>query len=130
MTEFSPIIQQLGDTIAGLTLQQAVDLGGYLKEAYGIEAATTTVVGPDLAKFDEQVKDEPVKTTFDVVLVAAGEKKINVIKVVRALTGLGLKEAKDAVEAAPKTLKEGLPKDEAEKMKAEIEKEGGKVELK
>jgi large subunit ribosomal protein L7/L12 len=123
-------IKELADKIAGLTLKQAVDLASYLKEEYKIEAAAGAVavagpVGP-AAPAEEVV----VKDTFDVVLKAAGEKKIQVIKVVRAATGLGLKEAKDMVEAAPKTLKEGLTKDDAEKLKKELEDQGATVELK
>ncbi len=122
-------IEQLGDQLAGLTLKQAVDLKNYLKEKHGIEPAAGGAVmmaGPAAAAA------APVeeKTTFDVVLKAGGEKKIQVIKVVRAATGLGLKEAKDLVEAAPKAVKEALPKEEAEKLKKELEDQGATVELK
>jgi large subunit ribosomal protein L7/L12 len=100
-----------------------------MKETYGIEPAAAGAVmvagggGGEAAAAEE-------KTSFDVVLTAAGDKKIQVIKVVREVTGLGLKEAKDLVDGAPKTVKEGLTKDEAEALKAKIEESGGKVELK
>ena len=125
-------IKSIGDQLAGLTLKQAVELADYLKETHKIEAAAGGAVmmaapggGGGGAK-----EEAEVKSTFDVVLKASGEKKIQVIKVVRAATGLGLKEAKDLVEAAPKTVKEGLQKDEAEKLKKELEEQGATVELK
>ena len=110
--QWSPEISQLGDQIVKLTLMQAKELGDYLKEVHGIEPAAGGAVmmaGPAAAAGEAAVE----KTSFDVILKAAGEKKIQVIKEVRALTGLGLKEAKDLVEAAPKAVKEGLGKDEA-----------------
>src|SRR6185503_15420627 len=127
-------IKSIGDQLAGLTLKQAVELAEYLKETHKIEAAAGGVVvqgggggggggGAPAEKAEE-------KSTFDVVLKSSGDKKIQVIKVVRAATGLGLKEAKDLVEAAPKTVKEGLQKDEAEKLKKELEEQGATVELK
>ena len=127
-------IKSIGDQLAGLTLKQAVELADYLKETHKIEAAAAGGVmmaapggggggGGGAAPAEE-------KSTFDVVLKASGDKKIQVIKVVRAATGLGLKEAKDLVEAAPKTVKEGLQKDEAEKLKKELEEQGATVELK
>jgi large subunit ribosomal protein L7/L12 len=126
-------IETLGDQLAGLTLKQAVDLATYLKDKHGIEAAAGGVMvagggggaGPAAA-----AEKEPEKTTFDVVLKGAGDKKIQVIKVVRAATGLGLKEAKDLVEGAPKTVKENLEKADAEKLKKELEEQGATVELK
>jgi len=126
-------IETLGDQLAGLTLKQAVDLAGYLKEKHGIEAAAGGVMmagggGGGAAAAAAPV--EEAKTTFDVVLKAAGDKKIQVIKVVRAATGLGLKEAKDLVEGAPKTVKENLEKADAEKLKKELEEQGATVELK
>jgi len=127
MAEVAVEIKELGDKIVGLTLKQAVELAGYLKDTYGIEPAAGGAVmmaGPAAA-----APVEEAKTTFDVVLKAAGEKKIQVIKVVRAATGLGLKEAKDLVEAAPKAVKESLPKEEAEKLKKELEDQGATVEL-
>jgi large subunit ribosomal protein L7/L12 len=131
MAEATAELVELGDKIAGLTLKQAVELAGYLKEKHGIEAAAGGGGGgggggaaPVAAPVEE------AKTTFDVVLKAAGDKKINVIKEVRAATGLGLKEAKDMVEGAPKTIKEGLTKEEAEKLKKTLEDQGASVELK
>jgi large subunit ribosomal protein L7/L12 len=125
-------IKSIGDQLAGLTLKQAVELADYLKETHKIEAAAGGAVmmaapGGGGGGAKEEVE---VKSTFDVVLKASGEKKIQVIKVVRAATGLGLKEAKDLVEAAPKVVKEGLQKDEAEKLKKELEEQGATVELK
>jgi len=128
MAEVAVEIKELGDKIVGLTLKQAVELAGYLKDTYGIEPAAggaVMMVGPS----SSAAPAEEAKTTFDVVLKAAGEKKIQVIKVVRAATGLGLKEAKDLVEAAPKAVKESLPKEEAEKLKKELEDQGATVEL-
>jgi len=131
MAEFTQDIKDLGDKIVGLTLKQAVDLAAYLKETHGIEPAAGGVMmaaggGGGAAPAEK----EEAKTTFDVVLKAGGDKKIQVIKVVRAATGLGLKEAKDLVEGAPKTVKEALAKDEAEKLKKELEEQGATVELK
>src|SRR3954451_17518438 len=126
-------IAELGDKLAGLTLKQAVALADYLKETHKIEAAAGGVIvqgGGGGGGGGGAKEEEEVKSTFDVVLKAAGDKKIQVIKVVRAATGLGLKEAKDLVEAAPKTVKEGLQKDEAEKLKKELEEQGATVELK
>jgi len=127
--EFTATISKLGDELAGLTLKDAVDLGDYMKETYGIEAAAGGAVvmaggdGGGAAAAEE-------KTSFDVVLTAAGDKKIQVIKAVREATGLGLKEAKDLVDGAPSTVKEGLTKDDAEALKGSIEEAGGSVELK
>jgi large subunit ribosomal protein L7/L12 len=134
MAEATAELREIGDRLAGLTLKQAVDLANYLKEAHGIEAAAGGAVmmaapgGGGAGGGKAEAAEE--KSTFDVVLKAAGDKKIQVIKVVRAATGLGLKEAKDLVEAAPKTVKEGLQKDEAEKLKKELEEQGASVELK
>ncbi|MCK4753292.1 MAG: 50S ribosomal protein L7/L12 [Planctomycetes bacterium] len=126
---WSSDIKKLGDKIVGLTLMQAKELGDYLKDEYGIEPAAggaVMVAGPADGGGAEQAEE---KTTFDVVLKEFGEKKIQVIKVVRALTGLGLKEAKDLVEGAPKTVKEGLNKDEAEASRKQLEEVGAVVEL-
>ena len=131
MAEVTAEIKDLGDKIVGLTLKQAVELAAYLKDTYNIEPAAGGAVmmaGPAAGAAAAAPAEE--KTTFDVVLKAAGDKKINVIKVVRAVTGLGLKEAKDLVEGAPKVVKEALPKADADKLKAELEKEGASVELK
>ena len=134
MAEVTADLKEIGDRLAGLTLKQAVDLAEYLKETYKIEAAAGGVVmagggGGGGGGGGAKEEDAP-KTTFDVVLKASGDKKIQVIKVVRAATGLGLKEAKDLVEAAPKVVKEALQKDEAEKLKKELEEQGATVELK
>jgi large subunit ribosomal protein L7/L12 len=133
MAEVTAEIKELGDKIVGLTLRQAVDLASYLKETYGIEPAAGGAVmmaGPGGGGGGAAAPAEEAKTTFDVVLKAAGDKKIQVIKVVRSATGLGLKEAKDLVEGAPKVVKENLQKDEAEKLKKELEEQGATVELK
>jgi large subunit ribosomal protein L7/L12 len=132
MAEVAEKIKKMGDDIVGLTLKEAVDLAGYLKDTYDIEPAAGGAVmmaGP--AGGGGAAAEAPeAKTTFDVILKSAGDKKIQVIKVVRQHTGLGLKEAKDLVEAAPKAVKESLPKEEAEKIKKELEEQGATVELK
>ena len=125
-------INALGDQLAGLTLKQAVALAGYLKDTHGIEAAAGGVMmaaggGGGAAAPAEA---EAPKDNFDVVLKGAGDKKIQVIKVVREATGLGLKEAKDLVEGAPKVVKEALPKADAEALKKKLEEQGAAVELK
>lgn len=123
-------IKKLGDKIVGLTLMQAKELADYLEDEYGIEPAgggAVMVAGPAAAAGAAEQAEE--KTTFDVVLKEFGDKKIQVIKEVRALTGLGLKEAKDLVEGAPKPVKEGLTKDEAEAAKKQLEDAGAVVEL-
>ena len=132
MAEATAEIKEIGDKLAGLTLKQAVDLADYLKETYKIEPAAGGVMmaGGGGGGAAAPAEKEAEKTTFDVVLKAAGDKKIQVIKVVRAHTGLGLKEAKDMVDGAPKTIKENLAKDEAEKVKKELEEQGATVELK
>ena len=132
MSEVAADLKELGDKLAGLTLKQAVDLKNYLKEAHGIEPAAGGAVmmaGPATGG-GAAAPAEEAKSTFDVVLKAGGDKKIQVIKVVRAATGLGLKEAKDLVEAAPKVVKEALSKEDAEKLKKELEEQGATVELK
>lgn len=136
MAEYAAEIKELGDKLAALTLKQAVDVANYLKEAHGIEPAAggaVVMAGPAAGgAAGGAAAAAPVeeKTTFDVVLKAAGDKHIQVIKVVRAATNLGLKEAKDLVQGAPKVIKEGLPKAEAEKLKKELEEQGATVELK
>jgi large subunit ribosomal protein L7/L12 len=122
-------LQKLVDDLSQLTVLEAADLAKLLEEKWGVSAAAAVAVAaaPGGAAGAAPVEE---KTEFTVVLASFGEKKIDVIKEVRALTGLGLKEAKDLVEAAPKPLKEGVSKDEAEKMKAQLEKAGAKVELK
>ena len=118
-------LNSLVDQLSKLTVMEAAELAKMLEEKWGVSAAApvAAVAAPAAAAVE-------VKDTFDVVLVAAGEKKINVIKEDRAITSLGLKEAKDLVEAAPKAVKEGVNKDESEKIKAQLEKAGAKVELK
>ena len=132
MAEVATEIKELGEKIVGLTLKQAVDLAAYLKDTHGIEPAAGGVMmaGGGGGGGAAAAPVEEAKSTFDVVLKAGGEKKIQVIKVVRAATGLGLKEAKDLVEAAPKAVKEGLSKEDAEKLKKELEEQGATVELK
>jgi large subunit ribosomal protein L7/L12 len=133
MAEVSEKVKKLADEVVGLTLKEAVEFTGYIKEAYGIEpAAGGVAVMAPAAGGGAAAAAAPAeeKTTFDVILKASGEKKINVIKVVRTATNLGLKEAKDLVEGAPKTVKEALPKADAEKLKKELEEQGATVELK
>jgi len=128
--EFSSEIKTLGDQIVKLTLKEAVDLADYLKQEYGIEPAAggaVMVAGP---AGGEAAAPAEEKTSFDVILKDAGDKKIQVIKAVRALTNLGLKEAKDLVEGAPKPVKEGVSKDEAEAAKKQLEESGATVEVK
>jgi len=130
MAEFDATIAQLGDQIVGLTLLQAKSLADYLKEKHGIEAAGGAVMmaGPAGPAAAAPVVEE--KTEFDVILTGFGENKIGVIKVVRGCSGLGLKEAKDLVEGVPKPLKTGVSKEDAAKLKAEIEQAGGTCEIK
>jgi large subunit ribosomal protein L7/L12 len=131
---FEAKISKLGDSIAELTLKEAVDLADYMKQTYGIEPAAGGAVmmagpggaaggGAGAAEAEEQ-------TEFDVVLKAAGDKKIQVIKVVREATGLGLKEAKDLVDAAPKAIKEKVSKADADALKAKLEEAGATVDIK
>lgn len=129
--KWSSEIKKLGDKIVSLTLMQAKELGDYLKDEYGIEPAAGGAVmmaGPMLAAGAPAEKAEE-KTSFSVILKAFGDKKIQVIKEVRALTGLGLKEAKDLVEGVPKPVKEGLSKADAEAAKQKLEAAGGTVEI-
>ena len=113
-----------------LTVLEAADLAKMLEEKWGVSAAAAVAVAAGPAAGGGAAAAAEEKTEFTVVLASAGEKKIEVIKEVRALTGLGLKEAKDLVEGAPKTVKEGVAKDEANKIKTTLEKVGAKVELK
>jgi len=121
-------LSKLVDELSGLTVLEAAELAKLLEEKWGVSAAAAVAVAAPGAGGAAAVVEE--KTEFTVVLAGAGEKKIEVIKEVRALTGLGLKEAKDLVEGAPKNVKEGVTKEEAEKVKAQLEKAGAKVELK
>ena len=122
-------LQKIVDDLSGLTVLEAADLAKMLEEKWGVSAAAAVAVAAGPAGGGAAAAAEE-KTEFTVVLAGAGDKKIEVIKEVRALTGLGLKEAKDLVEGAPKTVKEGVNKDEANKIKATLEKVGAKVELK
>jgi large subunit ribosomal protein L7/L12 len=126
---WNPKIKEIGDAIVGLTVLQAKELGDYLEEVHGIKAAAGGGVMMAMPGAGAAAPAVVEKDTFDVVLVAAGEKKIPVIKVVRELTSLGLKEAKDLVEAAPKAIREGIAKKEAEEIKKKLEDAGAKVEL-
>jgi large subunit ribosomal protein L7/L12 len=131
--EFSAETVSLAEKIAGMTLKQAQELVDCLKEKYGIEPAgggAVMMAGPAAGAGAAAAAPAEEKTSFDVILKSGGDKKINVIKVVRAATSLGLKEAKDLVEGAPKPVKQGVPKDEAEKLKKELEEAGAQVEVK
>ena len=119
-------LNKMVDELSTLTVMEAAELSKLLEEKWGVTAAAP-VAAAAAAPAAEAAEE---KDSFDVVLTAAGDQKINVIKEVRAITGLGLKEAKDMVEGAPKTLKEGVKKDEAEAMKTQLEAAGAKVELK
>ncbi|MCL2321454.1 MAG: 50S ribosomal protein L7/L12 [Oscillospiraceae bacterium] len=117
-------IDQIIEAVKGMTVLELNELVKKCEEVFGVSAAAQVVAGPAAGPVVEE------KTEFDVILASYGEKKINVIKVVRELTGLGLKEAKDLVDGAPKTLKEGINKEEAEAIKAKLEDAGAKVEIK
>ena len=122
-------IEKLVDELSGLTVLEAAELAKALEEKWGVSAAAAVAVAaaPGAGAAAPVVEEQ---TEFTVILAAAGDKKIEVIKEVRAITGLGLKEAKDLVEGAPKTVKEAVSKDDAAKLKAQLEKVGAKVELK
>ena len=121
-------LQQLVDDLSSLTVLEAAELSKLLEDKWGVSAAAPMAVAAAApAAAAEEVEEQ---TEFTVVLATVGDKKINVIKEVRAITGLGLKEAKDLVEAAPKPVKEGVSKDEAAKLKAQIESAGATVEIK
>ena len=121
-------LQKIVDELSGLTVLEAADLAKLLEVKWGVSAAAAVAVAAGPAAAGAAPAEE--KTEFTVVLAGAGDKKIEVIKEVRAITGLGLKEAKDLVEGAPKPVKEGVNKEEADKIKATLEKVGAKVELK
>jgi len=130
--EYSDSTKKMGDQIVGLTLKEAKELSDYLKDVHGIEPAAggaAVMVGPGPGG-DGGAAGAEEKTEFDVVLEGFGDKKIGVIKVVRGATGLGLKEAKDLVEGAPGKVKEGVSKEDAEKLKAELEEAGATVSIK
>lgn len=127
-TAVDAVIKDLGDKLAGLSLKQAVELGKYMKDTYGIEAAAGGGVVMAAAAGAAAPKAEE-KTSFDVILKGSGDKKIQVIKVVREATGLGLAEAKAFVDAPGKAVKQGLSKEDAEKLKKLLEENGATVEL-
>ena len=126
---YNPAIKEIGDKIVALSLLQAKELSDYLKNEYGLEAAAAAAVAVAAPAAGGAAAAEE-KTEFDLVLENAGANKINVIKVVRAITGLGLAEAKAVVDGAPKTVKEAVAKADAEKFKKELEEAGAKVALK
>ena len=121
-------LNKIVDELSTLTVMEAAELSKLLEEKWGVSAAAPVAVAAAGAAPSAEAAEE--KDSFDIVLAASGDQKINVIKEVRAITGLGLKEAKDMVEGAPKTLKEGVKKEEAEEMKTKLEAAGAKVELK
>ncbi len=127
--EFSATTKEFGDKIAEMTLKEAKELSDYLEEVHGIEAAAggAVMMAPGVGEAAEAKQEQ---TEFDVVLESFGEKKIGVIKVVRAATSLGLKEAKDLVEGVPSKVKEGISKEDAEKLKTELEEAGATVSIK
>jgi large subunit ribosomal protein L7/L12 len=126
-TDTGKVVEQLG----GMTVLELVELKNKLEEEWGVTAAAPMAVGaPPAAGGGENGAAEEEKTAFDVVLTAAGGQKIQVIKVVRAVTGLGLKEAKDLVDGAPNAVKEGVPQDEADTIKGQLEEAGATVEVK
>jgi len=130
--EFSASTKEFGDRIAEMTLKEANELSDYLEEEHGIKAAAggAVMMAAPAAGGEGSAAAEPEKTEFDVVLENFGDKKIAVIKVVRANTGLGLKEAKDLVESVPVRVKEGISKEDAEKLKTDLEEAGGTVSIK
>jgi large subunit ribosomal protein L7/L12 len=123
-------IKALGDQLVELTVKEVTELASYLKETHGIEPAAAAVIAGPAGGAGGGAAAAEEKTNFDVVLKAAGPNKLQVVKLVKELTGLGLKEAKDMVDGAPKTIKEGLPKDEAENLKKQLIEAGAEVELK
>ena len=126
---FDEKISKLGDELAGLTLKEAVDLGDYMKETYGIEAAAGGAVMMAGPGGGDDAGGAAEKTSFDVVIKSAGGNKIQVIKAIREITGLGLKEAKALAEEAGGKVKEGVSKDEAEDIKSKLEETGAEIEL-
>jgi len=123
-------IKAIGDQLVELTVKEVNELASYLKETHGIEPAAAAVVAGPAAGGAAGGGVAAEKTNFDVVLKSAGANKLQIVKLVKELTGLGLKEAKDMVDGAPKTIKEGLPKDEAENLKKQLVEAGAEVELK
>ncbi|MBM3177464.1 MAG: 50S ribosomal protein L7/L12 [Bacteroidetes bacterium] len=123
-------VKALGDQLVELTVKEVNELASYLKETYGIEPAAAVAVAGPAAGGAAGGAAVAEKTNFDVVLKSPGANKLQIVKLVKELTGLGLKEAKDVVDGAPKTIKEGLPKDEAENLKKQLVEAGAEVELK
>ena len=121
-------LNEIADTLSSLTVMEAADLASLLEEKWGVSAAAPVAMMAAGGGASAEAVEE--QTEFEVVLISQGDKKIQVIKEVRAITALGLKEAKDLVEAAPKTIKEGLSKEEAEKIKEQIENAGGQADIK
>jgi large subunit ribosomal protein L7/L12 len=121
-------LEQIVEDLSGLTVLEAAELAKLLEDKWGVSAAAPVAVAAAAPGAEAAVAEE--KDSFDVVLASIGDKKINVIKEVRAITGLGLKEAKDLVESAPKPVKEGVGKDEAEELKKKLEEAGASIELK
>jgi large subunit ribosomal protein L7/L12 len=121
-------LNQIADQLSGLTVMEAAELAKLLEDKWGVSAAAPMAMAAMPGGGEAAAVEE--KTEFDVILLSSGDKKIQVIKEVRAITGLGLKEAKELVESAPKAVKEGVAKDEAEKLKAQIEGAGGQVDIK
>jgi large subunit ribosomal protein L7/L12 len=120
-------VKNLAETLVGLTVKEVQELADFLKSEYGIEPAAATVVAGPAAGGAAPAAEE--KTTFDVILKAAGASKLNVVKIVKDLTGLGLKEAKDLVDGAPKPIKEGIDKATAEEIAAKLKEAGADVEI-
>ena len=129
LTTYADNIKTLGDSIVKLTVLEAKALGDYLEDVHGIKAAAVAVAAGPAAPA-EAAAPVAAQTEFDVILESFGANKINVIKVVRAATGLGLKEAKDVVDGAPKTVKTAISKDDAEKLKKDLEEAGGTAKIK
>ena len=122
--------EQVIEFISNMSVLEMSELVKEMEEKFGVSAATAAVAAPAAAGTSDTAAQAEEKTEFDVVLTSIGEKKINVIKEVRVITGLGLKEAKEAVESAPKAIKEGVPKEEAEEIKKKLEEAGASAELK
>jgi len=120
-------LNAIADQLSGLTVMEAADLAKLLEEKWGVSAAAPVAVAAAAGPVDAAAEE---KTEFDVILISSGDKKIQVIKEVRAITGLGLKEAKDLVEGAPKPIKEAVAKDEADEIKKKIEEAGGQADVK
>jgi large subunit ribosomal protein L7/L12 len=123
-------LQQIVEDLSALTVMEAAELSKMLEEKWGVSAAAPAAAMPAAGAAPAAAEEAEEKTEFDVILVAAGEKKINVIKEVRAITSLGLKEAKDLVESAPKPVKEAVKKEEADQIKKKLEEAGASVEVK